>query len=329
MSAKVLVTHTPEDDERRAIRDGLVGLAHFVYLREAEGKNRIRALQEADVVLSKSFSSDEVLRDEISALANVRLVQLVFAGADNVPFGLLLENVTVAGNAGAFAEPLAEHVMALVLALAKSLVPKHRLLEKGVFDQTGLSTHLKGGVCGIVGLGGNGVAVANSMRAFGMKIHAVDVGSRPKIEVDFFGSSHESLAAVLSASDVLVLTVPLTRSTRGMIDRNALKAMKPDAILINVARGPVIDQEALYDHLKENPQFRVGIDTWWEEPGSHGTFRVKYPFFDLPNFIGSPHVADMVPGMMLEATRRAVENIKKHLQGEKIEGILNRKDYLL
>ena len=329
MTATVLVTHMPEEDERRAIRDGLAGLAHLAYLKDAEGKNRLHTLQQADVVLSKSFSAEEVLREELAGLANVSLIQLVFAGADNVPFGLLPENVTVAGNAGAFAEPLAEHVVALALALAKSLVPKYRLLEKGVFDQTGLNTRLKGGVCGIVGLGGNGVAVANSMRAFGMKIYAVDVGSRPKIAVDFFGTPDEGLEKVLSAADVLVLTVPLTRRTRGMIDRNALKAMKPDAILINVARGPVIDQEALYDHLKENPHFRAGIDTWWEEPGSHGGFRVKYPFFDLPNFIGSPHVADMVPGMMLEATRRAVANIKKHLQGEKIAGILNRKNYLL
>ena len=327
MTTQVLVTHVPEDDERKAIQDGLVGLAHIAYLKETERKNRFRSLQQADVVLSKSFSSEEVLREEIPALANVRLIQLVFAGADNVPFGLLPENVTVAGNTGAFAEPLAEHVMAMVLALAKSLVPKHRLLEKGLFDQTGLNTRLKGGVCGIVGLGGNGVAVANIMRVFGMKIYAVDVGSRPKIEVDFFGTPHESLEAVLSASDVLVLTVPLTKSTRGMIGRKALKAMKPNAILINVARGPVIDQESLFGHLKENPQFRVGIDTWWEEPGSHGAFRLKYPFFELPNFIGSPHVADMVPGMMLEATRRAVENIKKHLQGEKIEGSLSRQDY--
>jgi phosphoglycerate dehydrogenase-like enzyme len=95
-----------------------------------------------------------------------------------------------------------------------------------------------------------------------------------------------------------------------------------------VARGPVIDQEALYRHLKDTPQFRAGIDTWWEEPGSHGSFRLRYPFFDLPNLIGSPHIADVVPGTMLAATRLAVENIAHHLQGKRIKGVLHRRDYV-
>ncbi len=323
----VLVTHRPEEDERKAIQHGLSGFANITYLWETDGEVRSRALREADVVLTKSFSFEEVPREEISKLDNVKLIQLIYAGADNVPFRLLSEHVAVASNAGAYAEPLAEHVMAMALALAKRLIPKHRLLQEGVFEQSGLNTYLKGKVCGIVGLGGNGIAVAALMRAFGMKIYAVDVTPCPGIKVDFLGSPQKGLVKVLSESDVLVLTVPLTRDTRGMIGRKALQTMKPDAILINVARGAVIDQAALYEHLKENPQFRAGIDTWWEEPGSHGTFRLKYPFFDLPNLIGSPHIADTVPGMMLEATRRAVENIKNHINGEKIRGVLNRRDY--
>ena len=328
MTSKILVTYKPEDDERAAIQNGLAGIARINYLKETDGKDRSRLLQEVDVMLSKSFSSEEFPRENIPALSKATLIQLLYAGADNVPFDLLPENITVASNAGAFAEPLAEHVLAMALTLAKSLIPNHRRLEKGDFDDIGLNTYLKGRVCGIVGLGGNGIAVAKLMRALGMKIHAVDVSAGPKIEVDFFGSPQENLAEILSASDVLVLTVPLTKETRGMIDRKALQTMKKDAILINVARGPLVDQEALYKHLSENPQFRAGIDTWWEEPGSHGAFRLEYPFFDLPNIVGSPHNADMVPGMMPEATRRAVENIKHHLRGEKIRGILNRRDYL-
>lgn len=328
MTLKILVAHKPEDDERAAIQEGLSEIAQINYLKETDGKDRSRVLQETDVMLSESFSSEEFPREDIAELSKATLIQLVYAGADNVPFDLLPENITVASNAGAFAEPLAEHVLAMALTLAKSLIPNHRRLEKGNFDDIGLNTYLKGRVCGIVGLGGNGIAVAKLMRALGMKIHAVDVRASPRIEVDFFGSPRENLTEILSASDVLVLTVPLTKETRGMIDRKALQTMKKDAILINVARGPVVDQEALYKHLSENPQFRAGIDTWWEEPGSHGAFRLQYPFFDLPNIIGSPHNADRVPGMMPEATRQAVENIKSHLRGEKIQGILNRRDYL-
>jgi phosphoglycerate dehydrogenase-like enzyme len=327
MTWKVMVTYRPEDDERVVIQEGLTGIARINYLKETDENDRPRMLKETDVVLSKSFSSEEINRQLLLELSKATLIQLIYAGADNVPFNRVPENITVASNAGAFAEPLAEHVLAMALTLAKSLVPNHRRLEKGDFDDIGLNTYLKGRVCGIVGLGGNGIAVAKLMRAIGMKIHAVDVCPGPGIEVDFFGSPRENLPEMLSASDVLVLTVPLTKETRGMIDRKALQTMKKGAILINVARGRVVDQEALYKHLSENPKFRAGIDTWWEEPGTHGAFRLEYPFFELPNIIGSPHNADMVPGMMPEATRLAVENIKNHLRGEKIRGILNRQDY--
>jgi glycerate dehydrogenase len=328
MVAKVVVTYEPEDDERRAIKDGLEGLVKTIYLKDADENNRNQLLREADVILSISFSSKEIVREEIPQISNVKLIQLVFAGADNVPFKLLPERVTIACNSGAFAEPLAEHVLAMVLALAKSLVLKHELLKEGIFNQTGLNKYLKGCVCGIIGLGGNGMAVAKIMRALGLRIYAVDVSPSPKIEVDFFGSPQENLLEVLRDSEVVVLTVPLTRQTRGMIGREELNEMKKDAILINVARGEVIEQEALYKHLLENREFKVGIDTWWEEPVIHGAFRLKYPFFNLPNVIGSPHIADMVPGTMLTATKLAVENIKNHLRGKKIQGVLNRLDYL-
>ena len=104
--------------------------------------------------------------------------------------------------------------------------------------------------------------------------------------------------------------------------------MKPDAILINVGRGDVINPQALYEHLKSNPDFRAGIDTWWSEPVSQGNFTLEYPFYKLPNFIGSPHNADHVPGAILHATRLALENVKHFLLGEDIRGVLDRSDYL-
>ena len=104
--------------------------------------------------------------------------------------------------------------------------------------------------------------------------------------------------------------------------------MKPDAILMNTARGAIIDEEALYLHIKHHPTFMVGIDTWWIEPLRGGTFRMDYPFLELPNVLGSPHNSAVVPNIILEAARQAAENVKHFLEGEKVIGIVRREDYL-
>ena len=104
--------------------------------------------------------------------------------------------------------------------------------------------------------------------------------------------------------------------------------MKPNAILVNVARGAILDEEALYTHLKSHPNFMIGIDAWWIEPFIHGTFRMEYPFLDLPNVLGSPHNSGVVPGVLMGASRQAADNIKRFLKGEQVAGLVRREDYL-
>jgi glycerate dehydrogenase len=103
--------------------------------------------------------------------------------------------------------------------------------------------------------------------------------------------------------------------------------MKPDAVLINVARGDIIDEGALYEHLRAHPGFKAGIDTWWIEPFSFGEFRTKYPFLTLSNVVGSPHNSAIAPGVNKEATRRAAANIMRFLRGEPLTGVVRREDY--
>jgi phosphoglycerate dehydrogenase-like enzyme len=104
--------------------------------------------------------------------------------------------------------------------------------------------------------------------------------------------------------------------------------MKPDAILINVARGALLDEEALYTHVKSHPDFLLGIDAWWTEPFLAGQFRMEYPFLDLPNVLGSPHNSGVVPMILTGATRQAAENIQRFLKGEQVIGIVRREEYL-
>ena len=160
-----------------------------------------------------------------------------------------------------------------------------------------------------------------------MKVFGINRSGKTDAPVDFMGNVTD-MKKVLQAADVIVVTTPLTRETRNLLGKKELDWMKSDAILINVGRGDVIDQQALYEHLASNPDFRAGIDTWWSEPSSGEDFILEYPFCKLPNFIGSPHNADHVPGSMPHATRLALENVKHFLLGEDIPGVLDRNDYL-
>ena len=127
-------------------------------------------LEGADVMVALSFSKKEFDSREISYLQNLRFIQLVYAGADNIPFNLIPEDIILASNVGAFAEPIAEHVLALVLALAKNIIPNYKVLGEGKFDRTGFNQELRGGICAIIGFGGNGKAIARTMQAMGMRV---------------------------------------------------------------------------------------------------------------------------------------------------------------
>ena len=165
------------------------------------------------------------------------------------------------------------------------------------------------------------------MRAFGARILAINTSGQTDEPVDFIGTTRD-LQQVLSRADIVVISMPLSNSTRGLIGAEQLSWMKEDAILVNVARGEIIDEHALYEHLRTHPQFKAGIDAWWVEPFRHGRFAMNEPFLALPNVLGSPHNSGMVPQALLDATRDAVENVLKFLDGQPIKGVFRREDYL-
>jgi phosphoglycerate dehydrogenase-like enzyme len=327
MKNNILVSYSPNEDIRVIFDEVLGDLADIHFLQGQRDQDRIKLLEATDVMIALSFSQKEIDRREIPLLKTLRFIQLVYAGADNVPFENIPENVIVASNVGAFAEPIAEHVLALVLALAKNIISDCRMLGEGQFDRTGFNQELRGGICGIIGFGGNGKAIAGTMQMMGMKIFGINRSGTTDVPVEFIGKVSD-LRKALEASDVVVVTTPLTLETRDLIGKKELEWMKENAILINVGRGDVINQEALYNHLKSNPNFRAGIDTWWSEPVDREKFILDFPFFKLPNIIGSPHSADHVPRSIPRATRKALENVRRFLDGEKIKGRLNRDDYL-
>jgi phosphoglycerate dehydrogenase-like enzyme len=322
----IVVTFKAAPEERALLADALGGEAALTYIEDIPPDKREPILREADVLFSLHFAR-EIGPGHYRGLQRLRFVQLLSAGVDHVPFADLPPSLVVAGNPGAYAAPMAEHVLAMTLALAKRLLVENENLRHGEFNQATPTRALAGMTVGILGFGGIGRATARLMRAFGMKIHAINSSGASSEPADFVGTLGD-LERVLRASDVVVLSLPLTKATRGLIGARELAWMKPDAILVNVARGDIVDEAALYEHAKTHPAFGVGIDAWWTEPASRGEFRLNFPFLDLPNVLGSPHNSGIVPGTGPNAIRVAAENIRCYLAGGRPQGIARREDYV-
>lgn len=309
----LVVAFALNETQRAAATHALQGAAPLVCLPDLDEAGREAALRAAGAVLL--WNTKELKPHELALIGGAKLLQAMTAGVDFLQFSVLPAGLPVAGNGGAYAEPMAEHALAMALAAAKRLLVEHAALSRGEFNQLVPNKMLDGGVCGIFGFGGIGVATARLMRAIGMKVHAINRRGRTDAKVDWIAGV-DQFDALLAASDVLIISAPLTRSTRHIFDAAALAKMKPDAILINLARGELIDEAALFAHLQTNPAFTVCIDAWWVEPIRHGRFAMDHPFTTLPNVIGSPHNSSTVPAWRIVALQRAVENCRRALLGE-------------
>ena len=322
----VVVTFPVGEGDRSLFSEELGSAAEVIFLDGLDDEARAAALREAAVLVTWLWER-ELRPEERDLLSAVRLIQSVNAGVDALPFEQVPPDATVAGNVGAYAEPIAEHAIAMALAAAKRLLPRHREMAGGQFHSFIPNRMLDGMVLGVVGFGGIGRATAGLARALGMRVHAINTSGHTDEPVEWIGTL-EDLDRVLSTADVLLLALPLTRHTRGLIGERELGLMKPDAILVNVARAAIGDEAALYEHLRTHPDFFAGLDVWWNEPGPGGDFRSERPFLELPNVIGSPHNSAIAPGVLARAAGRAMANVARYLRGEELTGVMRREDYL-
>ena len=335
------MTFTADAGARALVRDTLGDVASVVFMDDVVDDRRRGELQRADALLSWVIGS-ELRDDDWPALTGRQgsttpagqdrpapptlLIQLLLAGVDHVPFAHIPPGIAVAGNAGGWARPMAEHVLAMMLALAKRLLVEQDELRRGAFNQEAPTRELRGGTCAILGLGGIGRAVAPLARALGMRVLAVNSRGTTSEPVDFIGTLGD-LENVLRAADVVVVTLPLSATTRGLIGARELGWMRPHAILVNVARGPIVDEAALYRHLVEHPGFSAGLDVWWDEPFPDDRLLVGHPFLELPNFLGTPPNSGIVAGWFELGLARAAGNVRRYLLGEPFVGLVRRADY--
>lgn len=272
------------------------------------------------------FGSMRKLGDIASTMKSLKMIQSLSAGVDMVDFEHIPNHIVLCSNAGAFSRPVAEHAASMVMALSKRIVPNVEKMKKGDFDQRTQNRNIYGLTMGIVGYGGIGREVGKIAKGIGMKVIAVS-RHKGRWDREVIGDLHV-LDKLLKKSDVVVLSIPLNKFTRGIINKATLKKMKRNAILINVARAEIIEQEDLYNHLKKNPQFLAGLDVWWKEPMSHGKFQLDFPFLKLNNVLGSPHNSGIVKDQEYVAYQKALENVKKWMIKVEPENQVRIEDYL-
>ena len=323
--SNIVVTFEPGTGQREVLTNILDKLGRVVFVTDLSQADRARELASAEVLISWS-PSRELRPEECKTLTHAAMMQLLSAGADHIPYSMLPLGLTIASNPGAYAEQMSEHVLAMILAVTKNLMDRHEKLAKGIFDQVSENRTLRGSICAILGFGGIGKATARLLKCYGVEIYGINTTGKTDEPIKFIGTLKD-LEMVLRLANIVVITLPLTNSTRGLVGKRELDWMKDDAILVNVARGEIIDEGALYQKLKAFPNFTAAIDAWWIEPLSHGEFHTKYPFFELTNVLGSPHNSGNVHGAFVKGAAFAAENVKRFLKHEPVLGIVRRSDY--
>jgi (S)-sulfolactate dehydrogenase len=236
------------------------------------------------------------------ALANagaLRVVGRLGVGLDNIDVDeCRRRDVEVIAATGANAESVAEYVVTAALVLLRGAYFSTKAVAAGTWPRQTLSQgrEASGKVVGLVGFGSIGRLTARKCRALGMKVLACDAlipADSPAWREE--GCEHRSLEALLAESDVVSLHVPLTAETRGLIDARRLALMKPDAVLVNTARGGIVDEAALAARLREGKLGGAALDVFDEEPLAAGS-----PLADAPRLVLTPHVA----GVTVEANER-------------------------
>ena len=326
MKAKLLLGDSfPEEELRQVTR-----YADVYRLSGMDDTELDAVLPSIDCVLVLLWP-ERLNRTRVSKMTKLSLIQSGLAGVNHIPFGDLSREVVVCSNAGGYSDEVGEYAWGLLLAAVKRIVRLDRDVRKRGFKRPSTLEVgrdvliLKGKVLGILGYGGIGRTVAKLGKAFGMD---VVVFSRRTIEergvVSLQGRA--GLETVLRDCDVLILALPLTRSTRKMIGGTELSMMKRNAVLVNVARAEIIEEDALYHRLVDNKDFIYATDVWWMKDGRE-SYSPGLPFLKLDNFVGTPHVSGPSAVVGGGPARNAVRNLLRFFRGEELLNVVDRSEY--
>jgi phosphoglycerate dehydrogenase-like enzyme len=272
--------------------------------RSAEYKE---AMREAEYLVG---FVDMLVDEELYGDApNLKLVQLLSAGYDKADIAAARRGgVPIANNGGANSVAVSEHAILLMLAVSRQVVRQHTSVAAGRWrgNSTPRVHELRNRTLGIVGLGTIGKKTARLAAAFGMELTYYDIARLTEDQEDALGVRFRLLRELLRTSDVVTIHTPLNDSTRHMIGEAELALMKPSAILVNTARGPVVDETALHNALTTGVIAGAGLDVFEQEPPQEDN-----PLFTLENVILTAHLAGPTFESNTARVRNAFDNVQR------------------
>jgi phosphoglycerate dehydrogenase-like enzyme len=281
-----------------------------------------RAAPDADVLFNWAGGRD-LLRKVFAMAPRVRWVHSRSAGLDSLLFPELIASpVPLTNGRGVFSASLGEFALAAILYFAKDLRRMIRNQMAGRWEQFEVRA-ISGHTVGIVGYGDIGRAVATRVRALGMRVIALKRHGAPVYNVDPLVDRvyyPEQLREMLALCDYVVVSTPLTPETSGMIGEAEFAAMKPESVIINLGRGPCIDEPSMIKALSEGRIKGAGLDVFTQEPLPAG-----HPFYKMENVLLSPHCADHTVDWLEQAMSFFLDNFERYRKGEPLRNVVDKK----
>ena len=287
-------------------QEALSGRMEIVYYdtRTTDTNELIQRGEDADVIVVSNLSLNG---DVIRGCRNLKLLSVAFTGVDHIDMAACrARGITVCNCAGYSTCAVADLVFGLLISLYRNIIPCDSVCRRGGTKDGLVGCELEGKTFGVIGTGAIGLRVAAIAQAFGCRVLAF---SRTVKEIP--GITYVELDTLLEESDIISLHVPLNDATRGMIGAEEIQKMKKSAVLINTARGPVTDANALSEALKAGRIAGACVDVFENEP----PVAADHPLFSAPNTIVTPHIAFATREAMVKRAVTVFENVKLYLKG--------------
>lgn len=266
-----------------------------------------RVRQASIIILANQPLSGEIIRQ----CPNLEFISVAFTGVDHIDLEACREKGIVVSNAAGYStQAVTELVFGLAISVMRNVLPCDDCTRTGGTKDGLPGFELHGKIFGIVGTGAIGSAVARIAKAFGCKVMAYNRSEKPELAAE--GITFTDLDTVVQEADILSLHVPLTEETRHVIDATRIDMMKDTAVLINTARGPVVDNEALAKALHAGKLRGAGIDVFEVEP----PIPTDHPLCDAPRTVLTPHIAFASQEAFVTRAHIVMDNIVAFLNGE-------------